>query len=48
MPAIYRVHIVESCRLAQNVKAAQVPRVELRGKEDIIDKALDLAVGFEI
>ena len=48
MPAIYGVHIVESSRLARNIKAAQVPWVEIRGKEDIIDKALDLSVGFEI
>lgn len=48
MPAIYRVHVVEASGLARDVESAQIPRVELRGEENVIDKALDLSVGFEI
>ena len=44
MPAIYRVEVVEAIGLARDVESAQVPRVELRGEEYVVDKALDLAV----
>ena len=36
----------EASGLARDVESAQIPRVELRGEENVIDKALDLSVGF--